>query len=192
MDNENNTVILYTSQSTIVADELETKGICFSRKKYVENKYEESGPIFVAAYDWFTAEAEKYLSKPDGAEYPYWAFTESYNIEQSGDSKMLRMLVPLNEAIFFDMYDWNKILSLQYIGETDSDEKNFRQLLIDYGIHRHSDIVLTNFYPDLKNQVLNSWHRLFRHHEKIKSGSSTGVKSIQAGLWCLKKDWLTG
>lgn len=190
MDNTDNTVMLYSSQSKIVVDTLENEGICFSKKKYVVRKYEESAPIFVAAYDWFVKEAKGYVPQPEGAEYPYWAFKDLYNIEESEDSKILKLYVPVEEAIFFDMYDWNKILCLQYIGETQKDESEFRQMVTDYGIRRESDIILTNFYPDLKRRVQDSWIRLFRHHENIKQGNIMGVRSVQAGLWRLKKEWI--
>ena len=190
MGNTDNTVMLYSSQSEVVVNSLERDGICFSKQEYVIKKYEESAPIFVAVYGWFAIAAEKYLPKPKGAEYPYWAFRDLYSIEQSSDSRILRLCIPTDEAIFFDMYDWNKILRLQYIGETESDEKRFRQMLVGYGIRRESDIILTNFYPELKHQVQDSWQRLFRHHEKIKAGDTAGIESVQAGLWQLKQEWI--
>lgn len=190
MDNKCNTVMLYSSQSPIVTEILNRDGICFSKKEYVLKKYQESAPIFMAAYDFFVSEAEKYVPKPEGAEYPYWAFKDLYSLESSGDSSVLQLSVPVDEAIFFDMYDFNKILRLQYIGENDEDEIKFQKMLKDYGMRHESDIILTNFYPDLKRQVQNSWKRLFRHHEKIKAGDTESVGSVQVGLWQIKKDWL--
>ncbi|MCQ1529346.1 DUF3841 domain-containing protein [Lutispora saccharofermentans] len=190
MGDKDNTVMLYSSQSEVVVSILERDGICFSKQQYVVKKYEESAPIFVAAYSWFAMEAEEYLPKPEGAEYPYWAFRDLYSIEQSTNSRILQLCIPADEAIFFDMYDWNKILCLQYIGETKADEARFSQMLADYGIRNESDVILTNFYPDMKRQVQDSWKRLFRHHEKIKSGNTDGVGSVQAGLWQLKKEWI--
>lgn len=190
MDNTDHKIKLYSAQSEVVAKILERDGVCFSKKEYAIKKYEESAPIFVAAYDWFVKEAERYLPKPKGAEYPYWAFLDVHSVDQSTDSKPLELHIPLDEILFFDMYDWNKVLRLQYIGETKADEERFRQMLMDYGIWKESDIILTNFYPDLKRQVQDSWARLFRHHENIKKGNTEGVGSVQAGLWQLKKEWM--
>ena len=190
MDKTDNKIMLYSLQSELVVKTLERDGICFSKKEYVVKKYEESASVFVAAYDWFTMEAENYIPKPNGAEYPYWAFKDLYNVEPSTDSKLLQLSIPLDEVIFFDMYDWNKILCLQYVGETKSDERQFSQMLADYGIRRESDVILTNFYPDLKRQVEDSWKRLFRHHENIKQGNLKGLGSVQVGLWQIKKEWI--
>lgn len=190
MDKKDNKVILYSSQTDPVVETIERDGVCFSKRQYVTKKYGESAPIFVAAYDWFIKEAEKYVPKPNGAEYPYWAFMDLYSVDQSGDSNLLKLSVPLDEVIFFDMYDWNKILCLQYLGESKAEEEKFRQMLADYGIRKESDVILTNFYPALKNQVLKSWKNLFRHHDKIKQGNIEGVGSVQAGLWQIKKEWI--
>lgn len=185
-----NAVMLYSSQSDIVINNLKNNGNCFSKKKYVVKKYKESAPIFLAAYDWFVMEAKKYVSKPESAEYPYWAFRDLDSIDQSTDSNLLKIKVPIDQVVFFDMYDWNKILCLQYIGETDEEESEFREKLAEYGIKKEADIILTNFYPDLKGQVQASWKRLFRHHEDIKQGNTRGVERVQAGLWQLKKEWI--
>lgn len=190
MGNQNHQVKLYSSQAKIVVDTLNRDGVCFSKREYVSKKYEESAPIFLAAYSWFTKEAQRYVAKPQGAEYPYWAFADLYSVEASGDSHILQLHVPADQGVFFDLYDWNKILCLKYIGETKEEEAQFHQKLTDYGIRRETDIILTSFYPDLKRQVQESWKRLFRHHERIKAGDTTGVGSVQAGLWQLKKEWL--
>ena len=190
MDIRNNNVILYSSQAEAVLQIIERDGECFSKRKYVEDKYQESAPIFVSAYSWFVHEAEKYVARPENAEYPYWAFKDIYSVEASGDSRIIKLEVPADEAVFFDMYDWNKILNLKYIGETETDEQEFRKMLRDYGITRESDVVLTNFYPNLKRQVKESWKRLFRHHEDIINGENQGIGSIQAGLWTIRKEWI--
>lgn len=190
MDKENNTIMLYTSQNNLVVNALESNGICFSQRKYVEKKYEESAPIFIAAYTWFVTEAVKYLPRPDGSEYPYWVFPDLRCVEQYENSKLLCMRVPIDEAIYFDMIEWNKILALKYLGETPEEEKKFRKLIENYGVKHESDIILTNFYPHLKRQVQESWKRLFRHHEDIKKGNTSNVGSVQAALWCLKRDWI--
>lgn len=190
MGHQHPTLNLYSAQAKPVTELLDREGRCFSKQEYVVNKYQESAPIFVAAYSWFAAAAQDYLPKPQGAEYPYWAFRDLYSIAASTDSHILQLAVPVDEAVFFDLYDWNKILCLKYLGETNEEEAQFRQMLADYGIRRESDVILTNFYPSLKQQVQQSWHRLFRHHQRIKGGDTKGVGGVQAGLWQLKKDWI--
>ena len=87
------------------------------------------------------------------------------------------------------MYDWNKILCLKYLGEDEADDRAFQAYLKQCGV-REMDAVLTGFYPELKQKIMDSWPRLFRHHEQIRAGEKSGAKSIQAALWQIKKEWI--
>jgi hypothetical protein len=189
MADNNGLLTLYSAQSDLVIEQLKQNGRCFVKKEYVVKKYGESAAIFVTAYDWFVSEAVKYLAKPQEAEYPYWAFQDAYNAAPTG-GEILCLQVPLTEAIFFERDNWDKILRLQYMGENEAEEAAFRQSLANYGVRREMDVMLTNFYPDLKRQVLASWQRLFQQHEEIRQGHIKAVKNLQAALWCLKKEWL--
>ena len=107
----------------------------------------------------------------------------------STSSHLLTLEVPVEEAVYFDMYDWNKVVQLKYMGKTDADERAFMEELAMRGITTR-DVMLTDFYPDLKEQTLDSWKRLFRYHEDAKVGRPTRMGSLQAGLWCIRKEWV--
>lgn len=183
------TVRLYSAQTSLVREKLFREGVCFNRAVYVEKKYGESAPIFLTAYRWFAAEAARLVPPPPGAELPYWAFRDLYSVEPSGDGHALALDVPLDQVIFFDMYDWNKVVRLEYIGETEAQERAFRRELRDRGITGR-DVMLTQFYPDQRQAVLESWKRLFRRHEAIRAGDLAGVGGVQAALWQLRREWV--
>jgi len=188
MDQTNRTVRLYTAQTKTVRDILEREGVCHSREEFVARKYGESGAIFLTAYRWFTARAAEIVPPPEGAQFPYWAFRDLYSVEGCG-ADVLALDVPAEEAVFFDLYDWNRIVQLRFIGENEAQERAFRRELRERGL-TENDVMLTNFYPELKEQTLRSWERLFRHHEAIRAGDLSGVGGVQAGLWRLKKEWI--
>ena len=190
MDSKCNTVRLFASLNNSVLDIIEREGICFSKKEFIKRKYQESSKIFITAYSWFAEEASKIVEKPDRAEYPYWVFIDLYNLERFPNTSILELEVPIDEVLFFDMYDWNKILSLEYIAQDKNDDKEFRDMLKQYGIKHDSDIMLTSFYPQLKKEVTDSWSKLFLHNEEIKSGDFSCVKSVQASVWQIKKEWI--
>ena len=98
-------------------------------KKAIRKKYKESAKVFINAYGWFVKEAQHIVPKPEGAEYPYWAFTDLYNVDQTGDGHVLTLDVPIGEAILFDMFDWTKIMQMHYIGENESEESAFSEEL---------------------------------------------------------------
>lgn len=188
MDMPNNTITLYTAQTDTVCQVIERDGTCYSRAEYVKNKYGESAKIFLTAYGWFAEEAQKYVSKPAQAEFPYWAFGDLYSMDKSG-SNVLKLEVPLDEAVFFDMYDWNRIMQLSYIGDTLSEEKAFRRELEMRGLSEVT-VMLSTFYPEENKRIRESWRRLFRHHERIKAGDIQNIGELQAGLWQIKKEWI--
>ena len=188
MDQKHHTVTLYSAQTEVVRSLLEQEGVCHSKEAYVAKKYGESGPIFLTAYRWFVKETAKRVPPPPGAEFPYWAFRDLYSVEGSAGD-ILKLEVPVEEAVFFDLYDWNRIVQLRYIGESEADERSFQRELKERGL-TGNDVMLTNFYPDLKEQILHSWQRLFRHHEAICAGDASGVGGVQAGLWRLKNEWI--
>lgn len=184
-------ITVWSKQHENVARELEYTGRYTAKREYIMSDLgTEYAPLVLVAYDWFISQAEKYVPKPEEAEYPYWAFKDLRSVDQSSGNMILKLRVPLDEALFFDMYDWNKILCLKYMNENEADGIKFKCLLSDYGIRSESDIMLTSFYPDLKCQILGSWSRLFRHHESIKAGDYRSVGSVQAGLWMIRKDWI--
>ena len=182
-------VCLYAMQAQKVLDVIERDGVCYSRAEYVRRKYAESAPIFLTAYGWFVREAEKIVPRPENAEYPYWAFRDLYSVDGSGGGCLLKLRVPDNEAVFFDVHDWNKILRLSYIGQDEEDEQAFAWELEQRGLNTNQ-IMLTSFYPEWKEKITDSWKRLFRHHEAILAGDTSGVHSVQASLWRIKKEWI--
>ena len=183
------TVILYSSQTEVVWQAIQNQGAAFSRAEYVRRKYGESAPVFLTAYRWFVSQAPRFVPRPEGAEFPYWAFGDQYLMEAGSSAHILTLEVPAEEAVFFDMYDWNKVVQLKYIGETPGQERAFQRELENRGITGR-DVMLTGFYPELRQQILDSWQRIFRHHEALRQGGSPDIGSLQAGLWCIKKEWV--
>lgn len=189
-DHTMNTVTLFASQAEPVWQAVLRDGAAYSKAAYVRKKYGESAPVFLTAYDWFVGQLPRFVPKPPVAEYPYWAFGDQYLMEAGSASRILRLEVPVGEAVFFDMYDWNRIMQMQYLGKDPGEERAFRQELALRGI-TPSEVMLTAFYPELRARVCASWQRLFRHHEAVRQGDRTGVGSLQAGLWCIRREWVT-
>lgn len=190
MDHKDHTITLYCAQTALVLDALQRDGICYSKAEYVEKKYDESSAIFLTAYQWFAKNAAKLVPPPEGAELPYWAFGSPYSVDASGGGKFLTLQVPADEVILFDLYDWNRILCMKLLPEDDAEERAFRTELRQRGL-TEEQVMLTGFYPELKEQIIASWQRLFRHHDALRAGNADGVGGLQAALWRLKREWIT-
>lgn len=189
MDDKRGTMILYTAQSTPVLRAIERDGVCFSRAEYVRRKYGESAPLFLTVYGWFVQKAAERVPPPEGAQFPYWAFAETSSIDLSSAEHILTLEVPRDQAVFFDVFDWNRILQLRYLGENEKQEREFRQELELRGLDNQK-VMLSSFYPEWKGRILESWERLFRWHERICAGDTSCVGSVQAGLWCIRREWI--
>ena len=190
MDRKDNKVILYSPQAEPVWEAVERDGIAYSKREYVQKKYEESAQIFLSAYEEYIRMAEQIVPRADSSNYPYWAFADAEMADTSSGSRIMVLKVPKDEAVFFDAYDWYKVLRLSYIGENEADEESFEKELERRGIKDSSEAILKPFYPDIKRTITDSWKRLLRHDDAIRRGEYDGVRAVQAGLWCIKKEWL--
>lgn len=189
MDHGNTELTLYAAQAAPVLEALQRDGACYSKAAYVQKKYGESAPIFLTAYNWFVSQLPRYVPKPEAAEFPYWAFRELYSLDQTGTAGVLKLQVPADKVVLFDVQDWTKIMQMRYIGCDAADERAFAKELTARGLS-WNQVMLTDFYPDFKQQILNSWQRLFRHHEALLRGEDVGVPRVQAGLWELRREWV--
>ena len=189
MDHSGNRLILYAAQAQPVLDALERDGVCHSRAEYVRKKYGESAPVFLTAYNWFVQQLPRFVPKPEGAEFPYWAFRELYSLDQAGTAGVLKLQVPKDQVVLFAVEDWTKITQLRYIGADAAEERAFAKELAARGLN-WNQVMLTGFYPDLKQQITDSWQRLFRYHETLLRGEDCGGIRVQAGLWELRREWM--
>ena len=189
MDHSGDRLTLYAAQAAPVLAALARDGVCHSRAEYVQKKYGESAPVFLTAYHWFVQQLPRFVPKPEGAEFPYWAFRELYSLDQAGTAGVLKLQVPKEQAVLFDLEDWTKITQLRYIGKDAADELAFAKELAARGIS-WNQVMLTACYPDLKQQIYDSWQRLFRYHEALLRGEDCGGIRVQAGLWELRREWV--
>lgn len=189
MGTKSNKVILYTSQSPVVIKALLEHKVCYVKREYIVNKYQEVSSIFLEAYNWYINKAQNIVKKPEHAEYPFWTFTKVDYAGWYPGNCMLTLEVPIEEVIFFKVEDWNKILNLKYLGVDEEDEKRYKDMLVKQNISIESDIFTKPFYPNLKAEVKKSWDNLFKYDKLIKSGVMQ-EEDLQSGLWKLAKEWI--
>lgn len=173
-------VRLYAFQAAPVMETLLREGVCYSKEAYVKRKYGESAWSFLAAYRWFIKEAEKYVPKPEGAEFPYWAYGDLWSFDKSGGGTLLTLSVPVEEAAFFRVEDWTRILCMRYLGTDEKDAAAFSEELRLCGL-REETVMASSFYPEQKARITGSWERLFRFHEEIKRAVLSAGAAPSAG-----------
>lgn len=190
MDIKDNKIILYTSQRKQILNILEEYNIYFPKIKYIKEKYGEVSHAFLYAYTWFRKYASKIVPPPEHSESAVWTFCEKEYVSKYPDSNILKLLVPISEVIFFKMSDWNKILNYKLIPDNELEEKSFEKKLQLNGIGYEGDIFLKPYYPALKKEVINSWHKLFKYDASIKNGIIPNFSDLQGAIWKIKYDWI--
>lgn len=180
------TIRLYTAQTDAVMNELAQKGVCRCREEYVSKKYAESAKGFLIAYRWLAENAVHFVPRPDGAELMYWAFIDKNYVTMSDN--VLTLDVPRENVLLFDYAKWNRILQLNYIGSSPADEARFSKELSLRGISAYTAMT-TDFYPDIKQRISDSWQRLFEGAGGFASYPSDNTHPVQAALWEIRREW---
>lgn len=190
MLSESSRLILYSLQTQVVKNVINRDGVAFSKREFVLKKYGDTAKIFTTVYDFFINNATKYLDKPIGAEYPYWAFKDLYNIEYTADNLPLKLNIPLDDTILFDVADYTKLITFDYLALDESDYNSFHKEIEAQGLNTFK-IMTSNFYPMYKSKIVNSWKNIFLKNNELKNGNYELAKQgVQSFLWQIKKQWI--
>lgn len=190
MDRQGDKVILYTSQPDRIVHDLRTTGVHYAKSRYIALKYGEVADVFLEAYAWYTEHASVIVAKPKEAESAVWAFCDERYLERYAGFQILKLLVLMENIVFFRMRDWNKILNHRFLGIDEEAEVAFANKLLKNGVQYEGDIYTTPFFPHLKRELIASWKNLFLYDRRIKNGEILPYADIQVGCWCLRSEWI--
>lgn len=177
------TVTLWTAQRQVVLDTLMRDGFYLVKQAYIDEKYQETAWIFREAYSFFREAASKILMPPEGAQSGIWLYQDPRWAGASSDSLLLKLEVPEEQVIFFDLRLWNRILNLQFVGKDLQEEQAFDRELEQLGLKSTLPLFQTPYYPLQRRAVRQSWQRLF----ELPLPPET---YRQAAMWVLEKEWL--
>lgn len=173
--------VFYTAQTDIVFETLMDKGIYVVKKEFIQEKYGKVAPIMFQAYNWFVKEFEKKIKHSENAEYPIWLFEDPKYAKVHISQNIMKLSIPEDQFILFDNRGWERVLSSEYVGLDEADEKKFENKIRNYGIDCGYAAFEKPFYPHIKNEIQKSWARIF----DIKESSV-----VRAAIWELKKEWI--
>ena len=78
---------------------------------------------------------------------------------------------------------WGMILNYSYIPADEADEKRHKELLEAYGVS-DTQAYMSQFYPEIKREIRESWKRLF--DDKIQIGSD----GCYGNIWEVRREWV--
>ena len=73
---QNTKVTMWAAQTQTVLDVINTDGVSYVKKEYIDKKYGETAWIFKMAYDFFIRRFQMKVDKPDEAESPVWLYMD--------------------------------------------------------------------------------------------------------------------
>lgn len=177
-------ITLYTAQAPIVMDTLRRESVYRVKMSFVDQKYGDQAWIFKEAYTFFARNAARIVPPPEGAQSAIWAYADEAWVGAQPGSWVLKLRVPCDQAVLFDLRAWNKILNLSYVGASEADERRFDERLSNMGIQHSTQAFSTSFYPQVKQEIRKSWLHLF------ETASNCPQTYLQAGLWELREAWI--
>jgi len=182
---ESHNVTVWTAQAKIVVDTIDSNGIYHVKRDFIQKKYNEISKLFFEPYDWFVRHAAQKIPPPPGAEYAVWVYCNPQMISNYGPGDyIIEASIPRDKVILFDEGKWLRILNLSYIPENPSDEERFKKHISNLGLQHDSIAFTSNFYPNVRQEILLSWERLFDSSIKLSDFTMGAV-------WELRKEWIT-
>ena len=78
---------------------------------------------------------------------------------------------------------WGTMLNYSYIPADQADAKRHEKLLKDYGVS-DAKAYMSQFYPQIKREIIQSWERLF------DSAITLGSNETYGTIWEIRKEWV--
>lgn len=176
---------LYTRQHINVVDIIEKKGRFVSNGEYISSDMPEHKSIILDMYTWLSTNIPNRKNKPLDAKFPIWLNNKEEAINLPTDDTRL-IVIDIDDSYVqeINISKWGMILNYMYIPLDDKDLKEHYKKLDAYGIS-DTKAYMSNFYPDLKNEIRNSWHRLFDNNILPDKNPLNYYL-----IWEIKKEWI--
>ncbi|MBE6083277.1 MULTISPECIES: DUF3841 domain-containing protein [Tissierellales] len=181
MDN----IIVWTKQNENVAKELNETGRYIAKREYIFKDLDEHAYLVLEAYDWLVRNIPSASQKPDDTGYPIWvSLTKEATMLPSKGTIILELTLDPSLITMVNIDKWGTILNYSYIPADEQDAKHHRQLLEQYGVS-DTKAYMSQFYPQIKRKIIDSWSRLFDDSIILGSNEKYGI------IWEVRKKWVT-
>ena len=175
---------VWTKQHVKVAEQLKKNGQFFAKRKFIQNDLGSDAEMMAVVYDELVKNHPRLNEKPPQAEVPVWvSFSFEATMLNSPDFVILHLEIPDSEITKINIAKWGQMLNYAYIPLDEKDDARHRELMKNYGVD-DARAVMTQFYPELKREIIASWSRLFDDSVKLGSDASYGL------VWQLRKKWV--
>lgn len=175
---------VWTKQHKAVLEQLERDGRYVAKRRYVQNDLGEQAEIMAKVYDVLVANHPKLNEKPEDAEVPVWvSFEHERTMMVTPDFVILELELDENLITKININKWGQVMNYGYLPLDKEDQKRHVEFMKNCGTS-DAKAVMSNFYPELKREIVESWTRLFDDSVKFGSDASYGL------IWEVTRDML--
>lgn len=176
-------ITVWTKQNRAVLDQLESNGRFIADEGFIRRELEDTADIMLFIYRWL-ADHMPAADRPEDVLFPVWAsFEKEATMSPELGYAVLELRVPAELVTRLDIAKWTRITNYSYIPADDADEAEHNSCLKELGTDNAS-AVMTRFYPELRQKIIDSWDRLFDDSIVLGSTSAYGL------MWEVKKEWI--
>lgn len=177
-------VTVWTRQNRKILRDLEERGRYLAGKRYIQADMADTAPLVMVTYDWLAGHAPNVHLRPADAEYLIWVSFKR-DATMLPDETTVILELSLDPAIIapININKWGTILNYSYIPANEEDLARHREVLRMYGIS-DAEACMTQFYPQIKKEIMDSWDRLFDPEILLGSTAEYGT------IWEVRKEWV--
>ena len=177
-------ITVWTKQNTAVLDQLDKKGRFIADERYIRRELEDTSDIMLFIYRWLADHMPSVSEKPSDVSFPVWvSFTREATMMPEPGYTVLELCVPEEQVVRLNIAKWTRITNYSYIPLDDEDESEHNRKLREQGTN-NARAVMTQFYPELKKDIISSWDRLFDEGVALGNDNAYGL------VWEVRKEWI--
>lgn len=175
-------ITVWTRQHENILRTLEEQGRHVARREYVLGN--EDARLMLTCYDWLVSHHPAPSSRPADADYPVWlSLQQDAAMLPSPGSVILELEVEEELVTSINIAKWGAINNFSYIPADEADARRHKKLLADYGTS-DTKACMTQFYPELKREIIQSWDRLWDDSIQLGNHFAYGL------IWEVRKEWI--
>ena len=177
-------ITVWSKQHENVWKVLQETGRYTVKREYIIKDLKEHSELVLDTYEWLVKNGPDYGNKPADVEFPVWvSFRQDATMLPEKGRVSLELEIEESLITRVNFTKWGMILNYSYIPADKADEKRHKELLEAYGVS-DTQAYMSQFYPEIKREIRESWKRLFDDDIQIGSDGCYG------NIWEVRREWV--